>query len=330
MSEFEVILWFFLVIVGLLIAGLGSALETGVYSLNPVRLHVMEHTGNPSAQLLARHVAAPAAIIVSMLIFHNTGVKLATHAAAVLLHARDLKDWQVIAFDVIIMMPLLFIFAETVPKNLFATYADRLMYPFARPTAVFVYACRYSGLEPLLTGVSNIFIRMLGMRESLPVFHPRHQVQTLVREGLGHGLLDNEQLALVERILTFGQQTVQNHMHPWKQVITVRDDEPADVLWKLADETSRTRFPVMDERRNVLGILDITDVLIHEPHNCPPVAQLVQPVQSLDVTMPLRQGLSTLRTSAIPMAIVTCQDQPVGILTLKDLIEPITGELAVW
>jgi CBS domain containing-hemolysin-like protein len=56
----------------------------------------------------------------------------------------------------------------------------------------------------------------------------------------------------------------------------------------------------------------------------------MEPANSLDASTPLRQALSILRMSAVPMAIVTRQDQPAGIVTLKDLIEPITGELAAW
>ena len=259
-------------------------------------------------------------------------MKLATHAAAVLLSERlaSKSEWQVVAFDALIMMPLLFVFAETVPKNLFAVYADRLMYPFARLVMVFVLVCRYTGLSPLLTGASNLFMRLLKTRGPIHSFHPRRQVQTLVKEGVGHGLLDDAQLALVEHVMDFSGQTIKDHMQPWKSVITLRHDDTTESLWEFANETSHTRFPVIDRSDRVLGILDITDVLVHEPERCPPIGKLIRSVDMLDAATPLRQALSKLRTSPIPMTIVTRQDQPVGIITIKDLIEPITGELVAW
>jgi len=326
----EITLWFAVAAAGLLIAGLGSGLETGIYSLNPVRLHVLEHSGSKRAQLLARHLAAPSALIASMLILHNAGVKLATHAAAVLLHTRHLSHWQVVFFDALIMMPLLFIFSETVPKNLFAVYADRLIYPFARLVVFVVWVCRYSGLTLLLAGTSQLFMRLLGARGVTHSFHPRHRVQALVREGVGHGLLDDEQLALAERTMALGGQRIEPHMIPWKQVIFLRETDGADVLWKLANEMSYTRYPVVVADGKVTGVLNIIEPLMHDRQNCPPITQMMEPVRLLDVATPLRQALSILRMNAVPMAVVTVEGQPAGIVTLKDLIEPITGELAAW
>ena len=327
----DLLLWLSLAAVGLIVAGLGSGLETGIYSLNPVRLHVLEYSASAQARLLARHMKAPAALIASMLIIHNAGVKLATHACAVVLRRADLTEWQVIGFDALIMMPLLFVFAETVPKNLFALYADRLMYAFARPVAVFVWACHFSGLVLLLTGASNLFIRLLDSGGPMHAFHPRHQVQTLVREGLGQGLLDDEQLAITERTMSLAGRTVQQQMQPWRHVVRIDSSERPEHLYQRADQLPHTRFPVTDRATgNVVGVLNITDVLVHDPARCPPVAELMRPAPMLDEATSLRQALTALRYSDLPMAIVTRHGRPVGIVTLKDLIEPITGELAAW
>lgn len=326
----DIVMWFALAAVGLLIAGLGSAFEIGAYSLNPVRLHVLEHSGNARARILSQHLAAPATLIASMLIVHNTGVKLATHAGAVLLRSQDLSEWQVIGFDAVIMMPLLFIFAETVPKNLFAVYADRLMYLFAYLMAILVGACRYSGICWLLTSASNLIMKPLGIHIVAHSFHPRHRVRTLVKESVGYGLLDDEQLAITERTLALAGQTVEEHMQPWRQVIRLKSGDHPKMLWKLANEMSHSRFPVVNADGSVIGVLNIANALVYMPQDCPAVAELIDPVKTLNATTPLRRALATLRKSTVPMAIVTRQGQPVGIVTLKDLIEPITGELAAW
>ena len=52
----------------------------------------------------------------------------------------------------------------------------------------------------------------------------------------------------------------------------------------------------------------------------------------LDASMPLHEALLTMRTRKQPMAIArgAHDGRPVGIVTLKDLVEPLTGELGAW
>jgi len=46
--------------------------------------------------------------------------------------------------------------------------------------------------------------------------------------------------------------------------------------------------------------------------------------------MPVRSALRQVQTNGATLAIVTDNDRPAGIVTIKDLVEPITGELAGW
>lgn len=331
MSTTQYIMWLALVLIGLIMAGLGGGLETGVYSLNRIRLHVLAHQGVSSAKRLAGYVAAPASLIAALLILHNCGVKLATHAAAVLLHDRHLADWQVVVFDALIMMPLLFVFAETLPKDIFAIHADRMVYPFTRPMVWLVHLCRLTGLLWLFGGVSRIVMWALGMHKTDQPFHPRRQVGFLVREGVGHGVVSDEQMAIVDRVLSLGDRSVADVMTPWKEVTTVRATDPPDVLWNLATRLPHSRFPVVDQQGNVLGTVSVFEALKRDKGQVPPIASLMKPAETFDSRTPLREGLTTLQQRRCAMAVILDRrGRHVGLVTIKDLIEPITGELAVW
>ena len=330
MSELMLVFWLLVVVVGLLISALGSGLETGFYSLNPVRLRVMEHQGVKAARQLAHYVITPTAFLATLLIINNAGAKMATHAAAVLLKTRDLTEWQVVGFDALIMMPLLFVFAETLPKDLFSAHADRLVYQFVRPLVVMIRVCRWSGLLPLLIGTSGLFMRAIGIRNSNVAMNPRRYFHTLIKEGVGHGIISDDQSAIVQRILELGGRTVEDEMVSWANGITIGMNEPPMRLWELAHQTSRSRFPVVDDGGQVAGVLDVGDVLIYERDQCPPVKTLMTSFATIDAATPLREGLAKLQRESVPLAIVGTQDCPVGLVTLKDLVEPITGELASW
>ena len=328
---FEFILWFAMVGFGLVMAGLGAGLETGFYCLNRLRLHVHQHRSDNSARLLAKYVAAPTALIASLLIVHNAGVKLSTHGVAVLLSGYDMTPWKLVVFDALIMMPVLFVFAETLPKDLFAVHADRLVYWFARPMAWQVEACRYSGLLGLIEGTSRLLMKMLGVGGHVETFHPRYQVQMLVKEGVGSGLLSDEQLAIVDRVFLLGRRRVAEVMTPWEKVIKVKIDDAPNTLWNLAERTNRTRFPVVDGEGKVRGVVNVFDALVHDPEQCPSIESIMGGVANFDDQLPLRDALTRLQQRRDALAIVgEPETGPVGIVTIQDLIEPITGELTNW
>jgi CBS domain containing-hemolysin-like protein len=58
----------------------------------------------------------------------------------------------------------------------------------------------------------------------------------------------------------------------------------------------------------------------------------MQRVHSIDTTMSVGQAIKQVRESGQAMAIVTSPNSttPVGLVTLKDLVEPLVGELAAW
>jgi CBS domain containing-hemolysin-like protein len=307
-----------------------SGLESGSYSLNRVRLHLLEHHGQRSARTLRRLLDKHTHLLATLLIANNIANYTSSAAMTVLIEAWGLSDWQVIGLNVLIVTPLLFIFCETLPKDLFVAHADGLMYRFAPVLLWMQRLFTVVGLQPLITGIGQLVMQAMKIQTNVLTFHPRRQVGTLVREGVGYGLLSDEQSALAERVLALAGRRVGDEMVPWSQVISVKlDDSPAS-LWTLADRTSVSRFPVLDGGGKVVGVLSLYDALLLTPETCPPIRALMKPVKSMPVRTASRAALQQMQADHLPLAIVTDRDKPVGIVTIKDLVEPVTGELAAW
>ena len=101
--------------------------------------------------------------------------------------------------------------------------------------------------------------------------------------------------------------------------------------WELASTSNRSRFPVVDGEGRVRGLVNVFDALVCEKDECPPVDALMIPAETFAGDMPLRDALSQLQQRRWAMAVVENQEnQSVGIVTIKDLLEPITGELENW
>ena len=330
MTTTALLLWVVVMLVGFAGSALYSGLETGAYSLNRVRLEIYYHQQYHSARILRWLLHHPTVLLTTLLIGNNITNYMGTAALAVILEAQRFTDWQVVVLNTAIVTPVLFVFGETLPKDLFAAYADRLMY---RLTAVLEWSRRlftWTGLVPAIGVVTRGVMAALGAEGEMRPFHPRRQVEALVKEGVGYGLLSDDQSAMVARVLKLANLKVGDEMTPWRQVLTVNVDEPPRKFWELADRTSRTRFPVLEGER-VVGVVHVLDALRHGRAACPPIRELMQPPVLLPATLPLRQGLSELQQRHAALAIITDQTgQPIGIATVKDLVEPITGELTSW
>ncbi|MCX5659866.1 MAG: CNNM domain-containing protein [Planctomycetota bacterium] len=330
MSTADTIFWMTMLLLGVAGMGLCAGLEIGLYTVNRVRLHLLAHKGRHNARVLEGILHQPAAHLGALLIATSAFANIVSGVAGVLLDSRNLPHWQVILYDVAIVTPLLFIFAEVLPKDLFSAYADQLLYPFARLIIWLTRGLQWTGVLPLLQGATNVALRVLGLPRRGPTFPPRVQMVAMVRESVGYGLLSDEQSAIVQRVVDLSDRTVGEEMIPWAKVLKVNADDPPTALWRLAEGTSVSRFPATDAQGKVVGVVSLYDALLHTPEHCPPIRDLARSAPAFERHEPLRQALGRLRRSDVGMAIVNDHGKPVGIVTIKDLIEPITGELASW
>lgn len=332
MTPLQAAFWAGVTVVGLGGSALFSGLETGAYTLNRVRLQVYADRGRRAAIRLRQLLDRPAALLATLLIGNNLANYLGTFGLAVLLDAAAFSDGQAVVLNTLIVAPLLFVFGETLPKDTMAGHGDRLMYPL---TPVLSFAHRLFsalGLVALISAFSRLAVRVLRLGDDPGVFGPRRRVEMLVREGVGHGLLSDEQSAIADRVLKLGDRRVRQEMVPWSQVVTLSPEDGPDRLWALAERSGRSRFPVCDAHGAVLGVLDLFDALIHGREGCPPVAQMIKPVARVAAGSPLRAALQRFQVDGLSIAVVeeTAGGPPAGLVTVKDLVEPITGELATW
>lgn len=332
MSWEQAIYWYALAAIGILGSAMFSGLETGTYTLNRVRLHVLAHAPRSNAAVLDRLLRSPNRLLGTLLVGNNVANYLSSLAIAALLGGAGYGDWAQVGINAAILTPLLFIFGEVLPKDLFRSHTDRLTYYFARPLLYLQQLLIYSGALPLIDLVSHGLQRIVhGAEMPLGVLHPRRVVTQLMRESAGHGVISLYQSDMVDRVLQLEQLRVRDVMVPWSEVVAARVSQPPEAIWALADRFPYARLPLLDGQGQPVGILELFDVLRHDPQTCPPLQQLAQPIVRLAPSVSCRTGLVTLQRRYSSMGIVyENRHRPVGLVTLKDLVEPIVGELDVW
>jgi putative hemolysin len=314
-------------LLGVLLSALYSGLETGLYTVNKIRLDVRALSGVASAKRLLAIVNRPARMLAVLLVCNNIANFLASYGAARLLEETTLGPWLAITVNAVVMIPILFIFGEVLPKDLFRSHTDTWTYKWSATLFWTDKILWWSGIVPIVATVGKISGFFFGDEGAIEP-SPRRRFGLLFKEGLEGGVLSAEQITLADRVLALRTLTVRSEMVPWSRVQCIGKNIPMDRRSSAIGSTIHTRLPVVDGRGFVVGVLPVLSALLSPKTS---TTELLKIPIFIPADTPVRDALHDLRKSGVSMAIVTTQNKkPIGIVTLKDLVEPIVGELAAW
>ena len=115
--------------IGLLVACLAccaffAGVETGAYSISRLRLAVRAERGDRRARLLVDELRVPNRWLATLLIGNVLMGDLSSHAIGHLLDGAGFGTLAAMALNAVVLLPLLVVFGETLPKELFRVHCD--------------------------------------------------------------------------------------------------------------------------------------------------------------------------------------------------------------
>jgi len=151
-------------------------------------------------------------------------------------------------------------------------------------------------------------------------------VMQLLRERQGARYAALESMA--HNVLDLRSRRVDRVMVPWKRVEVLGADASAQEARRRLGVSNFTRLPVLDGRGAVRGYVHQLEVLAAGTEVA--LERLLRPLLALDPATPLDRALALLRQAGQRTALVGPAHAPLGLVTLKDLVEEISGELDRW
>ncbi|HHH76391.1 MAG TPA: CBS domain-containing protein, partial [Phycisphaerae bacterium] len=226
--------------------------------------------------------------------------------------------------------PLLFIAGESVPKSVFRRMTEKLTYRRAwilsAAQAIFTAAL----IGPVVRGFASLLTRIISGKNRSGF--SGEGIATALIESQASGVLTRSQLAMADRIMGLDKVTVARAMVPMSSVISAPRDINRARLKKLFSSRSVSRIPLITDSGRVAGILDMYRVL-SDPSGKEPSAYM-RDVMSFQESTTIADALLHMRRANVVMAMVypdgNCQGEYAGIITLKDLVEEIVGEIEAW
>jgi CBS domain containing-hemolysin-like protein len=326
------------VIFFVVLAGLFAGSETGMYQLSRLRLRLGIEKKRLPFITLGRCLSDSPGLLLSMLIGTNLAHYIATSIVISMFLGTVDTEHRAEFFTTVLTVPILFIFSELIPKNMFFYRADLLM-PYLSPLLyLFHKLLNWSGILPALKFLSGSFARLMGLAASSRTFiasAQRHKLQAILQDTHEEGILSRVQGDIINRLAGISHIHIGSVMTPIQNVETVDVNSDNSALLNKLNKCVFTRLPVTQgEVRNIIGFISIYEAL-SSPEKFADLRAFIKPIRRLDADMTVIDAMNIMQKENQKIVLVVragrfARQRPAGIVTMKDLVEELLGELAEW
>ncbi len=318
------------------LGGFFSGSETGVYRLSRFALRLGVQQKRRFYFLLDSIMADGHGLVFSILIANNLVNYLATSIVTVVLLTTSASS-HVALITTIIMTPLLFIFSEVIPKNIYYHQSDILMPRFAPLLWFFHKLFTFTGAVALLKALSRLTGKLAGSQfdtSGALTASSRSHIKQIIHETREEGILSPIQNDIMNRLINIPRINLNSVKTPLPQIRMLDINTGRESLITVLKESPHTRLPVYQQtRENIVGFINIYEVLAANTE-FDDLKAFIKPIQAFDSTIPVIEAIDRVQRHSHKIILV-CRatgrkKTPVGIATMKDLVEELTGELAQW
>lgn len=324
-------IWLLGIIIMIGFASLFSGTETGFYTVSPLRLESEAESGNRGMQLVRRFLRNESALLITILIGNSLAIECVTlFSEHFLAEEVGLAPRFIDLTLMLVLTPTLFFFAELLPKDLFR----RKPYSMVGGTVWVIAVCYvlFWPLMILLRGFSSLVQRVLNVEDQeLYIVRGRERVFEVLEEGSRRGTLEARAEQMARNALGLQALQVTDVMTPWARVERLELDaldptEGGDPAARIA-HAHHSRLPVVEGGR-VRGYVHQLEILAGKEAFDP--QKHLHRFHYLDADTSVQAALSRLRTFGKRAALIGSPTEPLGLVSLKDLAERISGDLAGW
>jgi putative hemolysin len=313
------------IVAALLVTALLSASEMAFIAANRVRIRHLAENGNQTAARYLEAFRRPermlSAAMMGVTVAHITASSLATWT---LLPVAG--GWAA-ALATVILVPLMLVFGEVIPKAVASEWAAALILRLYRvlEVAAIILSPVTWGARVLVTGV----LVALGLRTSgVRQFVSREELKLLLQLEPEEADVTSSEAEMIDKIFDLGDTAVREVMVPLVDVAALPETAAPDEAVRLIQERGFSRIPVFSDRViNVVGVVTAMD-LLRRGADAPDLKSLMRPATYVPETKRIDDLLREMQKARLQMAVVIDEyGGAVGIVTVEDIVEQVVGEI---
>ncbi|QDU78344.1 hypothetical protein Pla110_00450 [Polystyrenella longa] len=313
----HVVISLILLLIGLRLSAFFSGSETGFYRASFLRLSLDAQSGDKTAQRLLWFSNHPSHFVATTLIGNNIANYLTTFAIG---HGTSYiptshGDWvEVIA--TLVFSPIIFIFGELVPKNLYYRSPLALLRKNAKLFQGFYYAFWLISLP--LIGFTKMIERFSGAENrTLDLFLGRTRLVQVLSRGRQEGILSEVQSNLISGLMQIADRPVTASMTPLDRFLGLPDNSTKAEVLEYSRKFGLTHVLLhrAGKPREWYAYVRVVDVLL-EPEK---LKEVLQPLPQIDIKMTKLQALLQLRETGTDYGLVVEEGRIVGSINQRGM-----------
>lgn len=297
-----------------------NGIESGLLSIDPVRLRQNVKSGVPAARRLNRLLKHPERLLATVLLFTNGADIL-----GLLLLTSQLVRWYGhlgYLFALAIALPVYLFLLLVLPKSLFQRFPFRAL---ARLAGVLEFAVML--FSPLLELGARLGKLLLPARAAKHVrlFAARDELKQITTESERQGALTSTERAMIHNVVDFRGVKVRDVMLPAAKVVALHPGASTQEAVELSAACDVDRLPVVPPGGQPSGLVNVVDILLDQNGN-KPLDNYVRRIVTTTEEDPAYRVVQQLRAARLGLAAVVDQKKNFcGIVAIEDLIRRLVS-----
>jgi magnesium and cobalt exporter, CNNM family len=297
-----------------------NGIESGLLSIDQVRLRQNVKRRVPAALRLNRLLKRPERLLATVLLITN-----AADIVALLFLTSQLFQWFGYAgflLALVIALPVYLFVLSVLPKSLFRRFPFRAL----------------AGLAGVLEFISVLFSPLLefGARIGkllLPgqagkrgrLFAAREELKQVTTESEREGALTAIERAMIHSVVDFRGSKIRDVMVPAAKVAALRSGASTQEALELSATTGLDRLPLLAPDGQPAGLVNVLDILLERNGN-KPLGEYVRRIVTTTDDEPTYRVMQQLRGARLGLAaVVDRKNNFRGIVTSEDLVRHLVS-----
>ncbi len=302
-----------------------SSSETALMSMDKLRVRYLAEKDRPGARKLAGLLDRPEKLLSAILVGNNVVNIMVSVFATTLFIEFFGKRGELMT--ILILTPLLLVFAEVCPKTYAAKYPEKLSFIILHPIRFFMWLLR--PVTWLIAGVSNLMTRLLtGEGEKASI--SEDEIRSIIEFGEHAGVVAKEKRLMLHGVFDLAETRVRDVMVPRTEVVGIDANATFEEVVGITASARHSRFPVYEgSLDHVVGVIHSKEILsyLDNPENFS-LQELARPPYFVPEAKPIEALMQAFRRKHLHLAVVVDEYGGVeGICTLEDIVEEIVGEI---
>jgi len=234
------------------------------------------------------------------------------------------------AIVVVVITYLSIVLGELVPKRLGQIHPEPIARLVAPPLSFLSWLTR--PFVQLLSLSTHAVLALLGQREQDKNLVTEAEIQAVLQEGSEAGIIEPEEHAMVRRLFGLDERPLRSFMIPRNEIVWIDVNLPVEQQLPRLIASGHSRFPVCDgDLAQMLGVVHTKRVMASlVEHGKVDFKALAEPAAYVLENNTGLELLEHFRASNQQMAFIVDEyGSIVGMVTLQDLLEAVTGQFGL-